>query len=123
MVRRNKKFWLSAWVLSKRPGYRYLVMTESDTRITDCDVFVRQSLIAAIRESHAAKRWIGGNCSFGGGDFAGEHKGTCGLQLASAASVARDETELSSLVSSGATCTYTRYTIFHGTKLSPSPRC
>ena len=68
-----------------------------------------RSLLAAIEESYAGKRWTGSACDLGYDCDAGGSNGSCGLQFASAAAVARNETELDSLVSAGATCAYTRY--------------
>ena len=94
---RGKKLWLAAWVMSQRPGYRFLALSDSELRITDCSVFEKQSLLGAIEESYAKKRWTGGNCE----------GNACKIQLASAAAVARSEEELAGLERAGATCAYT----------------
>ena len=94
---RSKKLFLAAWVLSNRPGYRFLGIPDSELRITDCRVFRDQSLLAAIEESYAKKRWTGGPC---------DPRGSCGIQLASAALVASSE-ELAGLERAGATCALT----------------
>jgi hypothetical protein len=101
-VWRTKKYWLAAWVLSKQPGYRFLALPDSELRITDCKVFEKQSLLAAIEESYARKRWTG--CFFPGS--------TCPIQVASAAAVTTTDAEFTSLESRGATCAYTGNTEF-----------
>ena len=97
VVWRAKKFWLAAWVLSKRPGYRFLALLDSELRITDCSIFEKQSLLGAVEASYANKIWTGSPCQ----------RRTCSIQRTSARSVANGEEELAGLERAGATCAFT----------------
>ena len=97
-----KKFWAAAWVISNRPGYRFLALPDAEMRIASCRAFEEQSLLTAVEESYARKRWTGSPCA----------PNTCAIQLNSADAVTRSDAELSFLKSRNATRSYTWQTEF-----------